>query len=227
MITLHAFGNIFPAGVGKTKDLWVQWALEEMGLAYEVRGWDYNGGETHTEAFAAISPFGQLPVLEDDGVVLAESSVILLHLAETHGRLTPADAEGRAQVRQWSVAAVATVMPSLQMLNFINIGFLGDEAQAQGSKARDIIGGSAERWLDGLVRGLESRAWIAGEAFTVADILTAGALREARRSDPFKARPVLVDYYRRAIARPACRRAVELYAQRFGVAVADIDAGWA
>ena len=37
MITLHAFSSMFPGGIGETKDMRVQWALEEMGLPYRVR----------------------------------------------------------------------------------------------------------------------------------------------------------------------------------------------
>ena len=40
MITLHAFGNMFPGGIGETKDMRLQWAREEMGLPYEGRAWD-------------------------------------------------------------------------------------------------------------------------------------------------------------------------------------------
>ena len=45
MITLHAFANMFPGGVRETKDLRIQWALDEMGLAYEVAALDDPGGE--------------------------------------------------------------------------------------------------------------------------------------------------------------------------------------
>ena len=91
MITLHAFANMFPGGVGETKDIRIQWALEEMGLPYEVRALDYLGGEAGSPAFSAISPFNQIPVLEDDGLVIAESCAILIHLAEQSGRLKQCD----------------------------------------------------------------------------------------------------------------------------------------
>ena len=45
MITLYAFGRIFPAGVGETKDLRAQWALEETGLPYRVHALDHTGGD--------------------------------------------------------------------------------------------------------------------------------------------------------------------------------------
>lgn len=70
MITLHAFSSMFPGGVGETKDMRIQWALEEMGLPYQVRSWDYAAGECKSSAFKAISPFGQIPVIEDDLLVV-------------------------------------------------------------------------------------------------------------------------------------------------------------
>ncbi|HEY0053326.1 MAG TPA: glutathione S-transferase family protein, partial [Caulobacteraceae bacterium] len=169
MITLHAFGNMFPGGVGETKDMRVQWALEEMGLPYETRAWDYNGGETNGPEFSALSPFNQLPVLEHDGLVLAESAAILIHLAETSGRLTPPDPEGRAHVMQWCFAAMATVAPALSMLSMVDAGMLGKDPAARG-----FLDGLARRWLDGLERRLQGREWIATGDFTVADIVLAG-----------------------------------------------------
>lgn len=45
MITFYAFKTIFEGGVGETKDLRVQWALEETGLPYHVHGLDQIAGE--------------------------------------------------------------------------------------------------------------------------------------------------------------------------------------
>jgi glutathione S-transferase len=77
MITLYGFGRVHPLVHGLTRDLRVQWALEELGLPYEVRGLDHTGGETKQEEFRRISPFQQLPLIDDDGFVLAESAAIL------------------------------------------------------------------------------------------------------------------------------------------------------
>ena len=71
MITLYGFGNIFPAGRGETKDLRVQWALEEVGLPYRVHALDHTGGECDGDAYGWISPFRQVPVIDDDGFVVA------------------------------------------------------------------------------------------------------------------------------------------------------------
>lgn len=63
MITLHAFGRVHPLVHGLTRDLRVEWALEELGLPYRVHGLDHTGGETGRDEFRRISPFMQLPVI--------------------------------------------------------------------------------------------------------------------------------------------------------------------
>jgi glutathione S-transferase len=65
----------------QTRDLRAQWALEETGLPYRVHGLDHTGGELDGEAMAG-SALRQVPVIDDDGFVVAESAAILLHLAE-------------------------------------------------------------------------------------------------------------------------------------------------
>ena len=217
MITLHAFANMFPGGIGETKDMRVQWALEEMGLPYQVRAWDYLAGDTNGPEFSRLSPFNQLPVLEHDGLVLSESAVILIHLAETSGRLTPPDPAGREQVRQWCVAAMATVAPALSAISMHDAGLTGTDPAA-----RDFWVGLARRWLAGLERRLKGRDWIAADDFTIADIVLAGVLREIREAGLMNDYPAVKAFYLRALARPAWRRTRELTAARMGIAVGDL-----
>lgn len=212
MITLHAFANMFPGGIGETKDIRIQWALEEMGLPYQVRALDYLGGEADSPAFSAISPFHQIPVLEDDGLVIAESCAILIHLAEKSGRLMPADEAGRLKVIQWCFAATATVQPALSMIAMVDAGFMGEDPAA-----RAFLVGLATRWLAGLERQLDGHDWITGDDFTIADITLADVLREIRETDLMDGYPNVRAFYARAFARPARRKARELTAARMGV----------
>ena len=212
MITLYAFANMFPGGVGETKDIRIQWALEEMGLPYEARALDYLGGGADSPEFSAISPFNQIPVLEDDGLVIAESCAILIHLAETSGRLMPADEAGRLKVIQWCFAATATVQPALSMIAMVDAGFMGHDPAT-----REFLVVLATRWLAGLERQLEGRDWITGDDFTIADITLADVLREIRETDLMDVYPNVRAFYARAFARPARRKARELTAARMGV----------
>jgi glutathione S-transferase len=216
MITLHAFANMFPGGIGETKDIRIQWALEEMGLPYQVRALDYLGGGADSPAFSAISPFNQIPVLEDDGpdgrLIIAESCAILIHLAEKSGRLLPADEAGRLKVIQWCFAATATVAPPLSMIAMFDAGFMGGDPAA-----RAFLVGIATRWLAGLEHQLQGHDWITGDDFTIADITLADVLREIRETDLMDGYPNVKAFYDRAFARPARRRARELTAERMGV----------
>jgi glutathione S-transferase len=218
MITLYGFGNIFPEGRGETKDLRVQWALEELGLPYRFHGLDHTAGELDGEAFSRISPFRQAPVLDDDGFVVAESAAIVLYLAEKAGKLIPADFKGRTQVAQWCFAAVSTIQGTFSALDLIEIFDSEKAALTAHVEGRKL----AQRWLGDLDRHLQGREWIASADFSVADITTAGVLRMVRKADLMDTFPNVKAYYARCIARPAWERTLTLCAKRFGMTVSDI-----
>jgi glutathione S-transferase len=218
MITLYGFGRIFPEGRGETKDLRVQWALEETGLPYRVHALDHTGGELDGEAYSRISPFHQAPVIDDDGFVVAESAAVVLYLAEKAGKLIPGDVEGRTRVMQWCFAAVSTVAPTLMCLDLFAIFDSGKSAHELKADVREL----ALRWLGDLERRLEGREWIACADFTVADIMMANVLRGIRKTDLMEPFPRIKAYYERCHARPAWQRTLALYAERVGVSVDDI-----
>ena len=218
MITLYAFANIFPGGVGETKDLRAQWALEEIGLPYRVHALDHAGGELDGDAYRRISPFRQVPVIDDDGFAVAESAAVVLYLAEKGGKLIPADVEGRTRVVQWCFAAVGTVEPTLTCLDLIGM-FDPDRAA---SRLHAEVPKLAGRWLAEVERRLEGREWIACADFTVADIMMAGVLRTIRKTDLMDPCPRLKAYYARCMARPAWQRTLALYAERLGTSVDEI-----
>jgi glutathione S-transferase len=218
MITLYGFGNIFADGIGETKDLRAQWALEELGLPYRVHALDHAGGELDGEAYGRISPFRQAPAIDDDGFVVAESAAVVLYLAEKAGKLIPSDVQGRTRVVQWCFAAVGTVEPTLTCIDFIAIFGSGKPAEELTENVKTI----ARRWLDGLERRLDGREWIACADFTVADIMMAGVLRGVRKTDLMDAYPNVKAYFARCFARPAWQRTLGLYAERLGVRAEDI-----
>jgi glutathione S-transferase len=218
MITLYGFGRIFPEGRGETKDLWVQWALEEIGLPYRVHALDHTGGELDGDAYGRISPFRQAPVIDDDGFVLAESAAIVLYLAEKAGKLIPDDVQGRTRVVQWCFAAVSTVGTTLVCMDLIGIF---DSAKAA-PKLHAELPKLASRWLGDVERRLQGREWIACSDFTVADIMMASVLRGIRKTDLMEPFPRLKAYYERCQARPAWQRTLALCAERVGVRVDDI-----
>ena len=218
MITLYGFRRIFPEGVGETKDLRAQWALEETGLPYRVHALDHTAGDLDSEAYRRISPFRQVPVIDDDGFVVAESAAVVLYLAEKAGKLIPSDVQGRTRVVQWCFAATSTVEPTLVCGDFIEIFDRDNAAHKLKAEVRTM----AARWIGDVERRLEGRAWIACADFTAADIMMAGVLRSIRKTDLMAPFPALKAYYDRCQARPAWQRTLALYAERFGVRVDDI-----
>jgi len=210
MITLYGIGDIFEGGHGETKDLRVQWALEEVGLEYRFHALDQTAGDLDSDAYARISPFHQVPVIDDDGFIIAESGAILLYVAEKAGRLIPNDVRGRTTVMQWCFAAVSTVAPTLQSLDLIEIFDEDKTATKVFEETRKL----AARWLGGVERRLEGREWLALDEFTVADIALASVLRSIRKTDLMDPFPRTKSYFERCHARPAWQRTLELAAVR-------------
>ncbi|HEX2660829.1 MAG TPA: glutathione S-transferase family protein [Polyangia bacterium] len=216
MITLYGFKTIFEGGVGETKDLRAQWALEETGLPYRVHALDQLAGDLQSEAFGKLSPFHQVPVIDDDGFVLSESAAIVLYVAEKAGKLIPSDVRGRTRVTQWCFAAVATIDPTFSALDVV--GIFDPQNQALEGEVRKL----ARRWLTDLDRRLADRSWIATDDFSAADIMMAGVLRNVRKTDLLDPFPAIEAYRDRCFARPAWERTLALYAERFGISVQQI-----
>lgn len=219
MITLYGFGRVHDKVVGETRDLRVRWALEETGLEYRVHGIDHTGGENLSEFYGQKSYFNQIPAIDDDGFTISESAAILLYLAEKSGKLIPQDFQGRMRVTQWCFAALATIELPIAEIQMIH-GFFGVE---KNKERLEFLNGWAARVLGGLEKRLEGREWIACEEFTVADILVTCVLREIRKLDLMKPYPRVSEYYARAQARPAWKRALASYAEHFGKNPADLQ----
>ena len=198
---------------GLTRDLRVQWALEELGLPYRVRGVDHSAGETKADAFRHLSPFHQLPVIEDDGMVLSESGAILVYLAEKAGQL--ADPHEHAEVVRWCFAALTTVEPVISMIVLDDFEPKTDPV-SRDRRAKQVK--FAEQVLGGVEQHLGEHAFTAGEEFTVADILMVTVLRQARRAGLLAKFPRCEAYRQRCEARPAWARTVAAYEKRLGAA---------
>ena len=95
MITISAFKWVPEFAQGQVRDLRARWALEEAGLPYKTRLLEL--GDQDKPDYRALQPFGQVPILEEDGLVLFESGAIVLHIGEQSEMLLPKDASGRAR----------------------------------------------------------------------------------------------------------------------------------
>src|SRR5256712_14052848 len=104
VITISAFKWVPESARGQVRDLRARWALEEAGLPYKTRLLEL--GDQDKPDYRALQPFGQVPILEENGLVLFESGAIVLHVGERSEALLPKDAGARACAVQWLVAAL-------------------------------------------------------------------------------------------------------------------------
>lgn len=210
MLKVYGFSKVNAGARGHTRDLRVLWALEEMQLPFELAGLDHPAHDLNTEAYRGLSPFEQVPSIDDDGVVLSESGAILLYLAKKSGRLVPGDRVGEAQVIRWSFAALDTVEAPLLALMVHDW-----TADGSGGKPRAFLVGWVHRVFTNLERWLAGREFVATEDFTVADILMAHVLsagvKDAALLAPY---PGVLAYRDRCLARPAWQRTFAAYNAR-------------
>ena len=94
MITISAFKWVPDFAQGQVRDLRARWALEEAGLPYRTRL--LGQGDQDKPDYRALQPFGQVPILEEDGFVLFESGAIVLYVGERSEVLLPKDPQARA-----------------------------------------------------------------------------------------------------------------------------------
>jgi glutathione S-transferase len=208
MLKLYGFARVNKGARGNTRDLRVLWALEEMGLPCEIVGMDHPNHDLDSPAYRALNPFGQIPVIDDDGVVVSESGAILLYLARKSGKLMPRDLAGEAQVLRWSVAALNTIeLPALSLW-FVNL------TGGKGSKPSEALHGWVEMRLKQLDGWLTDRQFIATEDFTVADILMTHVLDAGIRQEMLEPYRSILAYRARCTGRPAWRKTLDAYCER-------------
>jgi glutathione S-transferase len=184
----------------------ILWLLEELGVPYEVRRYARDPKMMFAPPeLKRVHPLGKAPVIEDAGLVIAESGAIVEHLVATSGRLgAPAHREAAMRYRFFLHYAEGSLMPPLLMLLVLGrLSVLGLPARAPVQKMLDDH-------FDWLETELGARAWFAGADFTAADVMMSFPLEAARaRSYLDERRPNLLDWIERIHARPAYARALE------------------
>ncbi|MGC7837058.1 glutathione S-transferase [Pseudomonas wayambapalatensis] len=106
--------------------------LSLLKLEPEVIFVDLAKGEQKKPEFLALNPFGQVPVIDDNGTIIGDSNAILVYLAKTYGqgRWLPQDAAGEARVQRWlSIAAgpLAFGPAAARLITVFGAGFNADE----------------------------------------------------------------------------------------------------
>ncbi|MDR9779207.1 glutathione S-transferase family protein [Rhizobium redzepovicii] len=200
-ITITAFERSPDRGRGLARDMRVRWALEEAGQPYEVRLVSF---KTMKEpAHLALHPFGQIPTYEEGDLTLFESGAIVVHIAERHAGLLPADTNARARAVTWMFAALNTVEPPIFERSLATILERDEPWYEQRLHALED---SIRKRLGSLSARLGDADWLDG-AFSAGDLLMVTVLLRAQASGLLEEYPNLAAYVARGEARPAYQRA--------------------
>jgi glutathione S-transferase len=195
-------------GKPPTRALRVIWMLEELGLPYEARGVDFRNASKDAD-FMAANPAALIPAIVDGDVTMSESTAILEYLAARHGPtpLAPRpDAPNYPKYLQFLHFGEASLCGPLNVV--VISRFMAPEDQKTNWGATAAADMCIRRSVLAKTQ-LEKTPYVAGDAFTAADISVGyglhvmGVLGLGERLDP-----VLTEYLGRLQERPAFKKAV-------------------
>lgn len=138
--------------------------LSLIGAQFDLVEVDLAKGAHKASAFLSLNRFGQIPVLDDEGLIIADSNAILVYLAKKFDKTDwlPKDSYGAAAVQRWlSVAAgqIAFGPAAARLITVFGAKFNADE-----------VIGRAHAILTLINDELSARAWIAIPQATIADV---------------------------------------------------------
>jgi glutathione S-transferase len=213
MITISAFRWVPDFAQGQVRDLRARWALEEAGLPYRTHLLE-QGGQDKAD-YRALQPFGQVPILDEDGFVLFESGAIVLYIGERSETLLPKEPQKRARATQWLIAALNSIEPSLINVALIDLFYANEDwAKLRRPGAVDF----AQRRLAALSKGLGDKPYLDGDRFTAGDLMMTTVLRMLPHTDIVTGDARLAAYIARCTARPAFARALDAQIADFKLA---------
>ena len=212
---VYVFNSLPPVLWGYTRDIRAMWALEECGEAYETVGLDCGpeGLQDETQ-FQLINPFKQVPVIDDDGYILAESGAIVLYIAEKTGKLIPRDLKSLAQVYRWLITALNNIEQSALPILLADLqGDSNPHLKALRPSHVEVL----DRYFPAIDSMLMNQTFITGADFTVADIILTCVLREIRKTEILQKYPHIEIYRLRCEERPGFLKVLSMYEDRLSI----------
>jgi glutathione S-transferase len=141
----------------------VQNFLSILGLPHQLVLVDLTRAEQKGAPFLALNPFGQIPVLEDDGHVIADSNAILVYLARRYApQWLPATPLEEAAVQRWLSVAAGDVAFGMAAARVVQLFGRADDMAPLVARAHRILALMEAR--------LAGRLWLALDEPTIADI---------------------------------------------------------
>ncbi|MBN7761980.1 glutathione S-transferase family protein [Nitratireductor aquibiodomus] len=152
----------------------VRYTADHLGLPYRWHELDLMAGESRTDAFLAMSPFGQVPVVRfDDGRTLGQSGAIIRYLARGSG-LLPEDAFAQAEIDQWMFWEQNFHEPNVAGARF-QVFYRKEPVEARDPLKVE----RGEAAIDLMDETLKTRDFFVGDGLTIADIALLGYTRLA------------------------------------------------
>jgi GST-like protein len=196
--------------------------LEELDVDYEVVAVDINKGEQFAPGFLAISPNNRMPAIVDrapagggEPVSVFESGAILIYLAEKYGRFLPGpdDVRGRKSVLEWLMWQMGGLGPMAGQAHHFRQAMGGVEVPYGIERYSNEV-----RRLYGVMdRRLADNAYLAGAAYSIADMACWPWTRPSRRQGIDKAEfPNVRRWFDAISARPAVQAGMGLLAEHRG-----------
>jgi glutathione S-transferase len=146
----------------------VRLLLHHLGRPFSTVAVSSSDGSTRRPEFLAKNPIGKVPTIElEDGRFLAESNAILLHFAEGTP-LLPADSYDRAKAYEWLFFEQYVHEPAIAVRRALSV-YPERRADATPDRMAALLD-AGNRALAVMERRLKSADWLAGDAFSVADI---------------------------------------------------------
>jgi glutathione S-transferase len=195
--------------LGHSQSERIIWLCEELEIPYELT--------LHTRdpvtilsppALKALHPIGAAPVIEEDGLLLAESAAIVEYIIAKHGggrlRLGP-DHPDFAPYLYWFHFANGNLQPVMGRVMMVSRAGLAPDHPVQMA-----VQGRLDRVIALIEARLSEADYLAGAEFTAADIMSVFSLTTMRLFQPLDLQPypAIRAYLQRIGARPAYRRAM-------------------
>jgi glutathione S-transferase len=194
---------------GEGRGFRVVWLLEEMGLAYRLRPVDLLAGVEKDAEFLAVNPAGFIPAIQDGDVTMVESIAIMEYLMARYGPTPfapdphhPAFPAYQQFLHLGEAGLAASIYFVVGARNF------APEAERQNWSAGQALRVFESR-LTLVTRQLAQAPYLAGDAFTAADISVSYALELARKHGGVVLGEAEQAYMARISGRDAYKRALE------------------
>ncbi|MCA3826371.1 MAG: glutathione S-transferase [Burkholderia sp.] len=138
--------------------------LSLIGATFEIETVDLSKGQHKSPEYLALNRFGQVPLLDDDGVIVADSNAILVYLAKRYGdaHWLPGDPVGAAAVQRWLSYAAGPIASGPAAARLVTV--FGAPLDPEAAKR------TAAKVLDVIDRELADKPFAAGAQPTIADI---------------------------------------------------------